>query len=102
MDIGYHLLKVLFVAVTTVMVTSAMMCDKLIDESGSVRNTGAEIMDTGRYMVNTTVNTKSQQVQSLIEILDGARDIQYTERSFTATLEPKDIKKVPYIKWSIL
>ena len=102
MNLRYHLQKILLVAVTTAMVASAMTCDKLIDESGSVGNTGAKIMDTGRYMVNTTVNTKSQQVQSLIEILDGARHIQYTERSFTATLEPKDLKKVPYIKWSIL
>ena len=51
-------------------------------------------MDTGIYMVNTTHNTKSQQVQYLIEILDAARDIKYMEDSFTAILEPKDLKKV--------
>ena len=100
MNIRNHLQKILLVAVTAAMVTSVMTCDKLIDDSNSVGNTytGVKIMDTGVYMVNTTHNTKSQQVQYLIEILDGARDIEYMEESFTAILEPKDLKKVPYIK----
>ena len=95
MNVKYHLQKILLVVVTTVMVTSAMTCEKLVDESDSIGNTGfVEIMDTGRYMVNTTGNTRSQQVQSLIEMLDGASDIQYKEKSFTAKLLPKDLKKV--------
>jgi len=77
------------------MITSAMTCEKLVDKSGSVGKAGVvEIMDTGRYMVNTTGNTRSQQVQTLIQRLDGASDIQYMERSFTAMLLPKDLKKV--------
>ena len=72
-----------------------MKCDKSIDDSGSVGNTGVEmIMDTGRYVVNTTSSTKTQQVQFLIERLNGARDIRCMEDSFTAILEPKDLKKV--------
>ena len=94
MNIRNHLQKILLVAVTAAMVTSVMTCDKLIDDSNSVGNTGVKIMDTGIYMVNTTHNTKSQQVQYLIEILDGARDIEYMEELFTAILEPKDLKKV--------
>ena len=95
MKFRYQFQKILLVAVTTVVVTSAMKCDKLIDDSGSVGNTGVDmIMDTGRYVVNTTSSIKSQQVQSLIERLNGASDIQYMEDSFTAILEPKDLKKV--------
>jgi len=102
MNIKYHLKKILLVVATTAMVTSAMTCEKLVDESGSSGNTGAaEIMDTGRYMINTTGNTRSQQVQSLIDRLNGARDIQYMKNSFTAILEPKDLKKVRYLCYLI-
>ena len=98
MNIRYHLKKILLVVATTAMVTSAMTCEKLVDENGSMGNTGAaEIMDTGRYRVNTTVNTSSQQVQSLIDRLNGASDIQYTKNSFSAILKPKDLKKVHYL-----
>jgi len=95
MNIRYHLQKIFLVAVATIMVTSAMTCEKLVEDNiDSVGNTEAVIMDTGRYMINTTGNTRSQQVQELVEKLYGARDIQYREESFTAVLEPKDLKKV--------
>jgi len=94
MNIRYHLQKIFLIAVTTIMVTSGMTCEKLVDDNDLVGNTGAVIMDTGRYMINTTGNTRSQQVQELVEKLYGARDIQYMEESFTAVLEPKDLKKV--------
>ena len=94
MNIRYHLQKILLVMVATAMVTSAIICDKLIDDNASLGNTRDKIMDAGRYMVNTTGSTKSQQVQLLIDRLNGARDIRYTDDSFTAVLEPKDLKKV--------
>jgi len=88
MNIRYQLQKIFLVAVATIMVTSAMTCEKLVEDNEAV------IMDTGRYMINTTGNTRSQQVQELVDMLYGARDIQYREESFTAVLEPKDLKKV--------
>ncbi|XP_065895289.1 uncharacterized protein [Dysidea avara] len=94
MNIRYHLQKILLVMVATAMVTSAIICDKLIDDNASLGNTRDKIMDAGRYMVNTTGSTKSQQVQLLIDRLNGARDIRYTDDSFTAVLEPKDLKKL--------
>jgi len=93
-----HSLQILLVAVTMVMITSAIECDKLILTSGSVGNNGATstqtILETGRYVVTTTGNIRSNKVQSFIERLNGARNIQYSDNSFTATLLPKDLKKV--------
>ena len=88
--------QLLLVAVTMVMITSAMKCDKLISTSGSVGDNGATniMLETGQYVVTTTRNTRSKIVQSLIERLNGARKIQYSDESFTATLVPKDLKKV--------
>jgi len=94
-----QLQKILLVVATMVMITSAMNCEKLITTSGSVGNNGAIniILETGRYLVTTTRNTRSKKVQSLIERLNGARMIQYSVKSFTATLIPTDVKKVSHI-----
>jgi len=93
-----QLRKILLVAVTMVMISSAMKCDKLIPNSSSVGNNGAmltqTVLETGRYVVTTTRNVRSNKVQSLIERLNGASNIQYSDQSFTATLVPKDLKKV--------
>ena len=91
----YQLQKILLVATTMVMITSAMKCDKLILTSDTVGNNGAKtILETGRYMVTTTLYTRSNKIQSLIERLNGASNFQYSDKSFTATLVPKDLKKV--------
>ena len=88
----YQLQKILLVATTMVMITSAIKCDKLILTSG---NNGANtILETGRYMVTTTLYTRSNKIQSFIDRLNGASNIQYSDKSFTATLVPKDLKKV--------
>ena len=94
-----QLQKILLVVATMVMITSAMKCHKLISTSGSVGNIGATsttntILETGQYVVTTTRNTRSKKVQSLIERLNGSSNIQYSVKSFTATLVPKDVKKV--------
>jgi len=95
MAFKYQLQKILLVAVTVVMITSAMKCDKL---SGSVGTTSTHtILETGQYVVTTTRNIRSNRVQSLIERLNGASNIQYLDNSFTATLVPKDLKKVRII-----
>ncbi|XP_065906335.1 extracellular serine proteinase-like [Dysidea avara] len=91
----YQLQKILLVATTMVMITSAMKCDKLILTSDTVGDNGAKtILETGRYMVTTTLYTRSNKIQSLIERLNGASNIQYSDKSFTATLVPKDLKKL--------
>ena len=93
----YQLQKILLVATTMVMITSAMKCDKLILTSDTVGNNGAKtILETGRYMVTTTLYTRSNKIQSLIDRLNGASNIQYSDKSFTAILVPKDLKKVQY------
>ena len=95
MNIRYHLQKIL---VTTEMITLAMTW--YVDDSGSVRNTGAaEITDTCLYVVSTTGNTRSQQVQSLIDRLNGARDIQCIKKSLLHYLNLlKDLKRdITYI-----
>jgi len=86
-----QLKKILLVAAAMIMITSAMNCDKLITTSG---NNGAThtILETGRYVVTTTLYTRS--TLSLIDRLNGASNIQYSDNSFTATLAPKDLKKV--------
>jgi len=93
-----HSQQILLLGVTMVMITLAMKCDKLILTSGSVGNNGVistqSILETGRYVVTTTGNIRSNKVQSLIERLNGASNIQYSDNSFTATLVPKDLKKV--------
>ncbi|XP_065908158.1 extracellular serine proteinase-like [Dysidea avara] len=94
----YQLQKILLVVATMVMITSAMKCDKLILTSDTVGNNGATstqtILETGRYMVTTTLYTRSNKIQSLIKRLNGASNIQYADESFTATLVPKDLKKL--------
>ena len=99
MNFVFVLLQILFlVTVTTKILTVAELtriCDKRID-SGPVGNTGliGEPMETGRYKVKTFARTNSDEVRSLIAKLNGASDVQYTVASFTAILQPKDLKKV--------
>ena len=95
MNFSVHIL--LLIVTTTAVYTAAMTCDKMIWEESSnenTRTTNDVIMEMGRYMVRTTRRTDSDEVQDLISTLDGASDIQYKHNSFTAILQPKDLKKV--------
>ena len=95
MNFSVHIL--LLIVTTTAVYTAAMTCDKMIWEESSnekMRTTNDIIMEMGRYTVRTTRRTDSAEVQDLISTLDGASDIQYKLNSFTATLRPKDLKKV--------
>ena len=53
------------------------------------------ILETGQYTVTTTLYTRSNKIQSLIERLNGTSNIQYSGESFTVTLAPKDLKIGP-------
>ena len=81
---------------TTAVLTAAVTCKNIISDTSSNGNTGAttDILETGQYMVRTTMRTDSAEVQDLISKLNGASDIQYKQHSFTAILQPKDLKKV--------
>ena len=97
-----QLQKILLAAVTMVMITSVMKCHELITTGGSVGNNGAihTILETGWYVVTKSLNTRSIEVKFLIENLNGASNIQYSDESFTATLVPKDLKKVLKVNWN--
>ena len=88
-------LQVLLLASTTAVFTGAMICKKTISlvESTGITN---DIMEMGRYKVRTTSRTDSTELQDLISLLtlNEASDIQYRHKSFTAVLQPKDLKKV--------
>ena len=89
-------LKLLLLIGTTAVFTAAATCKNIISDTSSNGNTGAttHILETGQYMVRTTMRTDSAEVQDLISKLNGASDIQYKQHSFTAILQPKDLKKV--------
>ena len=90
--------QILLLVATMAVYTAAMTCNKMIwDESSNenMRSRGADdIMEMGQYTVRTTRRTDSAELQDLISTLDGASDIQYKRNSFTAVLQPKDLKKV--------
>ena len=90
--------QILLLVATMAVYTAAMTCNKMIwDESSNenMRSRGADdIMEMGQYIVRTTRRTDSAELQDLISTLDGASDIQYKRNSFTAVLQPKDLKKV--------
>ena len=85
---------------TAVVFTASMACDKMIlnveDNSATVSSGVANnvVMEMGRYMVRTTQRTDSAPVKDLVSKLRGASNIQYRHKSFTAVLQPKDLKKV--------
>ena len=89
-------LQLLLLIGTTTVLTAAMTCKNIIWDTSSNGNTGAttNILQTGQYTVRTTMRTDSSEVQDLISKLNGASDIQYKRHSFTAILQPKDLKKV--------
>ena len=89
-------LQLLLLTATAVVLTAAMTCKNMIQDTSSNGNTGAtnDILETGQYRVRTTMRTDSAEVKDLISKLNGASDIQYKRHSFTAILRPKDLKKV--------
>lgn len=88
--------QLLLLIATTTVLTAAVTCKNMIRDTSSNRNTGAtnDILETGQYKVRTTMRSDSAKVQDLISKLNGASDIQYKQHSFTAILQPKDLKKV--------
>ena len=89
-------LQLLLLISTTAVLTAAMTCKNMILDTSSNGNEGAtnDILETGQYLIRTTMRTDSAEVKDLISKLNGASDIQYKRHSFTAILRPKDLKKV--------
>ena len=89
-------LQLLLLISITAALTAAMTCKSMIVDTCSNGNMGAtnDIFETGQYQVKTTMRTDSAEVKDLISKLNGASDIQYKRHSFTAILQPKDLKKV--------
>ena len=89
-------LQLLLLISTTAVLTAALTCKNMILDTSSNGNMGAttDILETGQYLVRTTMRTDSAEVKDLISKLNGASDIQYKRHSFTAILRPKDLKKV--------
>ena len=89
-------LQLLLLISTTAVLTAAVTCKNMILDTSSNGNTGAtnDILETGQYLVRTTMRTDSTEVKDLMSKLNGASDIQYKRHSFTAILLPKDLKKV--------
>ena len=88
--------QLLILLVTLAVFTAAMPCNKMILEKSSNENMGAtnDVMEMGQYIVRTTRRTDLAEIRELISTLDGASDVQYKRNSFTAVLQPKDLKKV--------
>ena len=90
--------QLLLLVATTAVYTAAMTCNKMIWDESSNDNTKSstanDIMEMGQYVIRTIRRTDSAELQDLISTLDGASDIQYKHNSFTAVLQPKDLKKV--------
>ena len=101
METNYRLLQVLVLVMTAVVFTASMKCNKLIlmsdmENTAPLDNgaTNGVVLETGQYTVRTTKRTKSASVNNLISKLHGASDIEYKHKSFTAVLQPRDLKKV--------
>lgn len=97
MNFSLRLLQILLLATTMAVFTAAMTCRKMIwdkDSTGGNAINDDIIMEMGRYMVRTTKAISSAEVQELINTLDGGSTFQYKHKSFTAILQPRDLKKV--------
>lgn len=97
MDYSLKFLQLLLViAANAVVFTAAMTCDKMIWNKHQTRGTGVTdvVMEMGQYKIRTTKKTRSTKIQDLIKTLDGASNFQNRSKSFTAVLQPSDLKKV--------
>ena len=88
-----RLLQVLLALLIGVVFTSAMKCNKMILDKTTIGEAGIsnDIMEMGRYFVRTT---DSKQAGKLIPTLNGASEIKTRGKTFTAILQPSDLKKV--------
>ena len=71
----------------------ALKCDKLrtIDDNAVTED---HVFNAGVYRVKTTLQSKSGEIQELVVSLKSIGNVIFSRRSFTATLQPKHIKKV--------
>ena len=88
--------QLLLLVTTTAVFTAGITCNKMIRNENLTNGTEGtnDIMEMGQYVVRTNVRTDSVELQTLILKLDGASGIQYKLKSFTAVLQPRDLKKV--------
>jgi len=80
---------------TEVIFTSGMKCSKFIFDKATFSDMEMpdDVMEMGRYMVKTRANSSV-----VLRLLSKVRDIKIIGRSFTAILQPSDLKKVWTIK----
>ena len=94
MGMNSLLLQALVLVMTAVAFTASLKCDKMILSAKENPATNDAVLEMGRYMVRTTQRTHSGLVKDLVSRLHGANDIEYRGKSFTAVLQPRDLKKV--------
>lgn len=98
MDINNLLLQGLLVIMTAVAFTASMTCNKMIAKNSQttdeVFKDNNDIMEMGRYLVKTKRKTSSNSVRNFMAKLNGASEIELNNKSFTAVLQPSDLKKV--------
>ena len=84
---------ILSLVCTLVYSVVAMKCDKLrtIDDDAVTEN---YVFNEGVYRVKTTLQSNSAEIQELVASLKYIGNAIFSRRSFTATLQPKHIKKV--------
>ena len=79
---NFSLQLLLLLVASTAVYTAATICKK------------DGVMEMGQYSVTTNQSTDSVEVKNLILTLDGVNNIRYKCKSFTAFLQPSDLKKV--------
>ena len=94
MGLNSLLLQALVLVMTAVAFTASLKCDKMILSSKENLATNDAVLEMGRYMVRTTQRTHSDLVKDLVSRLRGASEIKYRGKTFTAVLQPRDLKKV--------
>ena len=90
----YGLFCVLICSVVT------LKCDKLITNDNTA--TEDHVFNEGVYRIKTSLEPKSEEIQELLDSLKDIGNVKLHKRSFTATLQPKHIKKVRTISSYLL
>jgi len=94
---SYFLISQLFLSVMLPCIVTALKCTKLVTIEGIPAMMDQQIFTIGLYVVNTTLPTSSTEVRELAALLlQDSNGIKFAKESFTATLQPKHIKKVHY------
>ena len=78
----------------------ALKCNKLITNDIIAKED--HVFNEGVYRIKTTLQPKSGEIQELLDSLKDIGNVKLHKRSFTATLQPKHIKKVSIINSSLL